>query len=203
MNEQTELPFSPACERNREPILAELKSVLPASGRVLEIGSGTAQHAVHFAAAFPQIIWQPSDQPQNLPGIQRRLAAEGGANIAAPLSLDVTAANWPEGPFQAAFSANTAHIMAWTMVEAMFAGIGRVLAPGAPFALYGPFILEDESTAPSNLAFDDDLRRRDPAMGLRQRLHLDELAATCHLSRVDDRPMPANNRLLIYIRNPS
>jgi len=196
------LPWSAASERNREPILEALRAVLPARGRVLEVGSGTGQHVVWFAAALPQIQWQPSDQAGQLADLGRRIALEGSPNILPPCELDVAGA-WPHGPFDAVYSANTAHIMSWPEVEAMYAGVGRVLVPGGVFCLYGPFHEHGAATAPGNAAFDRDLRRRNPAMGVRDSDDLEALAGRQGLQLTRRFALPANNQLLVFERVPA
>lgn len=193
-----DLPYSPACERNKDPILRVLRNWLPGTGTVLEIGSGTGQHIVHFAHQLPGMTWQPSDLAANLPGLKARLAQAGGINILAPIELDVSADQWPAGPFAAAYSANTAHIMPWFQVQRMLAGVARVLAPGGYFFLYGPFHEAGRHTAPSNEAFDLCLRAEDPAQGVRDSLEVRKSAAECDLVFEADIEMPANNQILIF-----
>ncbi len=194
------MPFSEACERNREPILAVLAEVLPARGRVLEIGSCTGQHVVHFARSLPGVQWQPTDRSEYLQGLANRLEAEGGPNVLPPLELDV-AGTWPQGPFEAVYSANTAHIMSWPEVKCMFEGVARVLSSGGVFCLYGPFNENGAATAPSNAAFDRQLRRRDPAMGLRDLADLETLGRELQLSLQQRFAMPANNQILVFAAN--
>jgi len=190
-------PHSPAAERNREPILKVLRAWLPRSGRMLEIGAGTGQHARYFAPAFPLWQWQPTDHPDELPTLQAGLSDHGLANIEPALALDVTGA-WPEEYFDAAYSANTAHIMHFPAVEAMFAGAGRHLNAGGLFVLYGPFMRDGRHNAQSNADFDISLRRRDPGMGIRDLNDLDRLAARGGLERIAELRMPANNYILIF-----
>lgn len=194
------LPFSPAAERNREPIARVLADWLPRSGTVLEIGAGSGQHAVAFAGQFPALAWQPSEHPSALAGLAARVDAAGLSNLRPALALDVLGASWPPGPFAAAFSANTAHIMSWPAVRAMFAGVSRVLAAGAPFCLYGPFLVDGIPTTPGNWAFDASLRARDPAMGLRDIGALDSLAREHQMSLRERRAMPADNFMLRWCR---
>lgn len=194
-----QLPFAEACERNKQPILEVLSRVLPADGRILEVGSGTGQHVVFFAPRFPGLIWQPSDRGENLAGISLRLEHEGAENILPPIELDVLE-KWPEQEFAAAFSANTAHIMAWESVCAMFAGLGRQLASGGVFCLYGPFNQGGIFTAPSNAQFDRQLRARVPHMGLRDIEALESLAESHQMNLELQVTMPANNQLLVFRR---
>jgi len=193
-------PFSEACERNSEPILGVLREHFAAVADVLEIGSGTGQHAVYLAARLPHLVWQPSDLPAALAGIRAWVEEAGLANVRAPLALDVSAQPWPVTRAGAVFSANTAHIMAWTDVARMFEGVGEVLESGGPFALYGPFRFEGGYTSPSNARFDACLRARDAAGGLRDFEALDALAqaAGMHLERAV--AMPANNHMLVWRR---
>ena len=193
-------PFSPASERNREPILAELRTHFAGTQRVLEIGSGTGQHAVHFAAAMPWLRWQCSDRAQHLPGICAWLAEAGLPNTLPPLPLDVSSGPWPHRHFDAAFSANTLHIMGWEEVKAMFAGIDRSLTEAATVVVYGPFNYRGDFTSDSNREFDASLRARDPRMGIRDYEAVDRLARGIGLVAIGDQAMPANNRLLVWRR---
>ena len=191
------LAFSPASERNKAPILEALRTVLPAAGEVLEIGSGTGQHVVYFASYLPQLQWQPADRADYLPDLRRRLALEGGANIRSAIELDVLG-DWPEPVFDAVYSANTAHIMSWPAVCAMFAGVAMHLKKAGVFCLYGPFNVGGQFTAPSNEDFDARLRREDPVMGLRDVEALESLAQSHHLKLSARFSMPANNMVLVF-----
>ena len=182
-------PFSEACERNRTPILAILKRVFADRKRVLEIGSGTGQHAAYFAPELPHLVWQASDVAENLPGIRQW--------VANPIELDVDK-DWPKLAVDAVFSANTCHIMSWPQVEKLFAGVGRLLPPGGLLALYGPFNYGGKYTSESNARFDAMLRRNDPASGLRDFEDIDNLARAAGFSLEEDNTMPANNRLLVW-----
>lgn len=193
-------PFSAASARNREPILAALRDLLHGCGRVLEIGSGTGQHAVHFGAAMPHLVWQTSDLPANHAAIHAWLREAGLANVLPPLSLDAGADDWPQGPFDAVYTANTCHIMSWPEVEGMFRGIGRVLAPGGMLCIYGPFKRDGRFTTPSNAEFDASLRAQAPWMGLRDRADIDALARAQGLTPVAELALPANNDLLAWRR---
>ena len=198
----TAKPFSSACERNRDPILAVLHQHFAACRRVLEIGSGTGQHAVHFAAAMPWLTWQCSDVADNLPGIRSWLDEAGLANTPAPIELEVARGPWPAVGFDAVFSANTLHIMAWAQVEAFFAGVGRVLrAPGGVLAVYGPFNYGGGYSSDSNRDFDGWLKARDPRSGIRDFEAVDALARGIGLRLLDDVAMPANNRCLVWRRD--
>mgnify|MGYP001547954484 CR=1 FL=1 len=191
-------PYSESCVQNRAPIFAVLQPRLGDCEHLLEIGSGTGQHAVYFAAELPHLTWHTSDCGENHPGITAWLRDAQLPNIQAPIALDVLQDPWPERPFDAVFSANTAHIMSTAAVEAMFSGVGRVLRPGARFLLYGPFNYDGHFTSPSNRDFDARLRAYDPAMGVRDVAWLAELATASAMALVEDIEMPVNNRLLIW-----
>lgn len=193
-----EKPFSQACENNKEPILEVLREVFADTGRVVEIGSGTGQHAVHFAYHLPHLVWQPTDVADNLPGIWAWLAGAGLANAAEPLTLDVAQGAWPELAADGAFSANTAHIMGWPQVERMFQGVAAMLPAGGTFCLYGPFAYAGEHTAASNARFDASLRQQDGRMGIRDREDLEMLGEAVGLALEADHGLPANNRLLVW-----
>lgn len=197
-----DLPFAPASERNKRPILEVLKRVLPEQGRLLEIGAGTGQHAVFFAPEFPGLDWQTSDRAEELAGLRARIAREGKGFLPPPVILDVQNGPWPEAELAAIYSANTAHIMAWPAVGAMFAGAGRLLLPGACFCLYGPFNVDGEFTAPSNADFDLQLRARNPSMGLRDVADLVVLAGNNRMDLAHRTAMPSNNFLLVFRRRP-
>ncbi|HZW17404.1 MAG TPA: DUF938 domain-containing protein [Luteimonas sp.] len=201
----TDKPFAPACEHNREPILSVLRTHFADRRAVLEIGSGTGQHAVHFAAAMPWLQWQCSDRAGHLPGIRAWLDEAALGNTPPPLALDVAAAAWPyagtdDGRFDAAFSANTLHIMGWPEVEAFFAGVDRVLGGDGVLVVYGPFNDDGAYTSDSNRDFDAWLKARDPRSGIRDSGAVDALARDIGLRRVDDVAMPANNRCLAWRR---
>lgn len=202
MNADRTPPFSAAAERNQGPILEVLESVLPPAATVLEIASGTGQHAAHFAAAHPRWRWQPSEaDAAMLPAIAAR--CKDLPNVAAPLALDLLAPDRPAGlgPFDAVFSANMLHISPWPTCAALMRLAAAQLAPGGVLVVYGPFRVEGEPLAPSNLAFDEDLRSRDPRWGLRLLGDVDAQAARAGL--VFDRrvAMPANN-LTLWWRLP-
>lgn len=194
------LPFSEACERNKGPILEALDQVFPSTGLVLEIGSCTGQHAICFARSFPELSWQPSDQLEYLEGLSARISREGSPNILPVVELDVMQA-WPGQKFDAVYSSNTAHIMNWESVCAMFEGVGRCVRPGGPFCLYGPFNEAGRFTSPSNQEFDRSLRLRDPAMGIRDLEALDRLAREHQMKLERQFRLPANNRLLLIRKN--
>jgi len=197
-------PYSEACERNKAPILAVLREVFADVSVVLEIGSGTGQHAVHFAAALPQLTWHCSDLIENHAGINMWREAAGTPNLSPPLALNVDQDPWPVPPgVDAVFTANTLHIVSWPRVERLFAGAGRALVPGDPFCVYGPFSYGGEHTSQSNARFDEMLRLRDPDSGIRDLDALVSLGGRTGFELVDDRAMPANNRLLIWRRAES
>ena len=193
-------PYSEACERNREPILQVLRQRFTQPGSALEIGAGTGQHAVHFAAHLPHLQWQPTDCEANLAGIGLWVSEAGLSNLRAPMKLDVRDSEWPVQTVDYAFSANTAHIMGWPEVELMFAGVARVLRPGGVFCLYGPFNRDGQFTSESNRAFDASLRARDPQMGLRDDQALKTLGRQHALAFAGEHSMPANNRVLVWTR---
>jgi hypothetical protein len=183
-------PFSEACERNRAPILEVLRRIFSNRRRVLEIGSGTGQHAAYFAPELPHLVWQASDVAENLPGIREWVAHP------APIELDVER-EWPRIEADAVFSANTCHIMSWPQVQRMFAGIGEIRSLKT-LCLYGPFNYDGRPTSESNARFDMMLRGRDPASGIRDIEEIDALAAAAGLRLQEDNAMPANNRLLVF-----
>jgi len=195
------LPHSPAADRNKEPILAQLRGVLGERGTALEIASGTGQHAVWFAEALAGWTWQPTDaDPAMLPVIAERVASAGLGNVLPPRQLDVMAPHWPSftTPFDAIFCANMLHIAPWEACPALMAGAARVLAPGGMLITYGPYFEKDVPPAPSNLAFDESLRARDRSWGIRQ---LDDVCAQARRAGLElsqRHPMPANNLLLVF-----
>ncbi len=197
-----EKPFSQACENNKRPILEVLSRHVGEISRVLEIGSGTGQHAVFFAEQLPHLNWQTSDQELHHEGIRAWIREAGLPNVVPPLALDVTMDPWPVDQAEAVFSANTAHIMSWLEVEAFVAGVGRVLVEGGLFLLYGPFSYGGVHTSESNARFDMSLRSRDPAMGVRDFEAVDALARAAGMRLVEDNAMPANNRLLVWRQGP-
>jgi cyclopropane fatty-acyl-phospholipid synthase-like methyltransferase len=193
-------PHAPACDRNQDPILEVLRQHFAHRRHALEIGSGTGQHAVHFAAALPHLIWQTSDVADNLPGIGMWLEQAGLPNLPPPVRLDV-AGPWPRTRYDAVFSANTLHIMSWGDVQRMFEGLDAVLAQEATIAIYGPFNYGGRFTSESNAQFDQWLKRRSSDMGIRDFEAIDALARAIHLQLVEDRAMPANNRTLVWQRS--
>jgi SAM-dependent methyltransferase len=193
---------SPSTARNRDPILAVLKLRLPEIGAVLEIAAGAGEHAVHMAAALPGLTWRPTDpDPDALASIAAWRAHAGLANLAAPARLDAAdPETWPVGPFEAVVNINMIHISPWSATEGLMAGAARVLAPGGLLFLYGPYIEADVETSPSNVAFDQSLRSRNPAWGLRRLEDVTALAASHGLTREARVAMPANNLALAFRR---
>ncbi len=199
MNEG-EKPYAESCDENGAPIEAVLRARLPAEGRLLEIGSGTGQHGVRFAAAFPGIVWQTSDRREHHAGIQMWLDEAGLANLLPPIALDVLSDPWPESWFDAIFSANTAHIMPVEGVEAMFRGVAGVLSPGGLFLLYGPFMYDGRHVSEGNQRFDQWLKGVEPHRGVRDVGWLKALAEPLGLALEEDVEMPVNNRILVWRR---
>jgi len=195
------LPESPAAERNKRPILDVLKRVLPPSGTVLEIASGTGQHAVYFAEALPGLEFQPSDIDEaSLDGLRARRDLAPLPNLAPPVVLDVRAPTWPLASAAAVLCINMIHIAPWAAAEGLLRGAAAILPAGGPLVLYGPFLRAEVTTAPSNVAFDQSLKARDPDWGIRR---LDEVtaAARVHDLRFDELvEMPANNLIVVYRR---
>jgi cyclopropane fatty-acyl-phospholipid synthase-like methyltransferase len=189
---------SEAAERNKAPILAILSHAFAHSRRVLEIGSGTGQHAVHFAAHLPHLTWQPTDRSEHLEGLHARIAREGTPNLRPPLELDVRTLPWQVEPVDAVFTANTLHIMSWSAVEDLFRGVGAVLLAPAVLCVYGPFRYNGQYTSASNAEFDRYLQARDPDSGIRDFTDVNTLSSQQGLHLLADHSMPANNQLLIW-----
>jgi hypothetical protein len=192
---------APAALRNREPIADVLKEWLPASGLVLEIASGSGEHGVYFAARFPALEWQPSDvHPDALSSIAAWRDESGLPNLKAPLALDAASSDWPIDRADAVLSINMVHISPWESALGLLDGAARLLGPGAPLILYGPWLKDDVSAAPSNLAFDADLKRRDSRWGLRRVEDFAAAAAAREFRLETTRAMPANNMMLLFRR---
>jgi len=191
-------PFAESCEENKQVILSVIKELFKEPGTVLEVGSGTGQHAVYFANQLAHLQWQPSDRQENLPGIQAWLDEAGLENMLPLCELDVEHSCWPAGGFDYSFSANTVHIMSWQAVQALFAGLAGSLRSGARFALYGPFNYHGQYTSDSNARFDQWLKQRDPLSGIRDFDALDQLAQQAGMSFCGDIEMPVNNRILVW-----
>ncbi|RKT21114.1 uncharacterized protein DUF938 [Paraburkholderia sp. RAU2J] len=195
---------SPSAERNREPILAVLRDALPATGRVLEIASGTGQHAMCFAGALPGLDWQPSDADADArASIAAWIAHEGLRNVRAPLALDVHQPDWGvDAALDAVVCINMIHISPWSAAEALFAGASRRLVDGGVLYLYGPYKRGGAHTAPSNDAFDQQLRSRDPEWGVRDMETVIALGASVGLVCDEPIAMPANNFSLVFRKRP-
>lgn len=191
-------PYSEACERNQGVILEKILPILSHVNSVFEIGSGTGQHAVYFAKHLPHLTWQTSDRDENHVGINAWINDAKLNNIHAPIKLDVLSDRFPEQNFDAAFSANTAHIMPWNAVEAMFSGVAKILADQGVFILYGPFNYGGQYTSESNQQFDYILKTRAKHQGIRDFETINQLAETHQLNLKNDFSMPANNKLLVW-----
>lgn len=191
------LPFSQACENNKQPILDVLEKVFSDRQRVLEIGSGTGQHAVFFSEKLPHLIWQCTERAQELPDLQARIRYTQANTLPEAIELDVEQAQWPVG-FDAAFSANTAHIMPWHCVERSFTQLARSLNRGAIYALYGPFNYGGQYTSESNARFDLWLKERAAHQGIRDFERVKACAESQGFAFIDDIAMPANNRILLW-----
>jgi hypothetical protein len=193
--------FAPATERNRGPILALLTRVLPPAGRVLEIASGTGEHAVFFSRHLPHLTWQPTDPDAAARASIVAWTAETALpNIADPLALDASQPNWPIDRADAVLAVNMVHISPWAATVGLLGGAARVLPTGAPLVLYGPYKRDGQHTAPSNASFDQNLRRQNPAWGVRDLEIVVETADAAGLSLAEIAPMPANNLGLVFRR---
>lgn len=195
--------FAPAAERNREPILEVLARVLPRSGLVLEVASGTGQHASYFSERLPTLRWQPSDaSPEALQSIEAWIAEVGRQNLLPPLELDARSETWPIREADALLCINMIHISPWETTAGLFQGASALLGPGAHLITYGPYRLHGGHTAPSNAAFDESLRSRDPRWGVRDIDELTELGARTGFFLEERVDMPANNMTLVWTRRP-
>ncbi|MFT5573023.1 MAG: cyclopropane fatty-acyl-phospholipid synthase-like methyltransferase [Cryomorphaceae bacterium] len=193
------IPFSAACERNKEPLQEVLTAYFESINSVLEIGSGTAQHAIHFAQSFPNLTWQTSDQAQYLQGIRSQLESSKPDNVKAPLCIDVNQADWAGGQrFSAVYTANTLHIMTQADVEAFYTGLSSVLQQDAYLIAYGPFKYATKFTSASNQSFDETLRARNCGSAIRDFEFVDGLARAVGFTLLEDVSMPANNQCLIW-----
>jgi SAM-dependent methyltransferase len=193
--------FSEACERNKEPILGVLRELLTVPGLVLEIGSGSGQHAAYFACQLPHLRWLPTDLSENLASIRAWAAESAAVNLLAPQALDLFADDWPLQEAQSVVCINTVHIVAWQGVQRLFVGVGRVLRPGGLLYVYGPYRYADRPLEPSNQQFDYWLKARDPVSGVRDFEAVDALARANGLQLGGDRAMPANNRSIWWTKN--
>ena len=194
-------PFSQACENNKDPILSVLKRVFHSPCEVLEIGSGTGQHAVYFAEHLPHVTWQPSDQVVHLPGIDLWINEAKLKNIKAPLALDINQKPWPVSGIDAVFTANTLHILSWESVQVFIESLGKVMCPGAIFCCYGPFNVGGAYTSESNARFDVWLKEQNPLSAIRDLEAVKSLARDAGIKLKEDIEMPANNKLLIWEKN--
>jgi len=191
-------PFSQSCENNKQPILQRIESIFHAPQTVWEIGSGTGQHACHFAKNLPHIIWQTTDRAENLMGINSWITETELPNLPTSLVLNVTDQEWPCQHIEALFTANTLHIMHFHEVESFFNRLGRYLTNNTSVCIYGPFNYQGQYTSPSNEQFDHWLKDRDPESGIRDFEMIESLANKAGLLLSDDFKMPANNRLLVF-----
>lgn len=194
-------PFSQACENNKQPILSVLEPRLKKARHVLEIGSGTGQHAVFFAEKMPHLIWQASDLPENHAGICQWRESYAGGNLRQPLTLDVEQPDWPLSETDAVFTANTFHIISWEQVLKLLDGCARILRSGAPLIVYGPFNEDGRFTSESNARFDQMLRDNAPHRGIRNRQTVAAEAAARGLLLRETLELPANNRCLVFRRD--
>ena len=192
-------PYSQACENNKQPILTVLKQVLSNNKQLLEVGSGTGQHAVHFAEHLSDLTWQTSDVAINHAGINQWLDQAELSNLQPPLLLDLNQP-WPIEQIDSIYTANTLHIVSWPLVEKFFAGVANHLASGGTLCIYGPFNYQGNYTSQSNADFDLWLKSRDPNSGIRDIEKIEQIANAAHLTLLNDYTMPANNRLLVFKR---
>jgi cyclopropane fatty-acyl-phospholipid synthase-like methyltransferase len=196
-----EKPYSEACDRNKEPILQVLKEVIkPDDRRLLEIGSGTGQHAVHMAPHFPFLEWYPSEVPQNISGMKLWLKESKISNIQEPTKLEIGKHEFPKLKFDIIFTANTFHIMDWKECKTLMKMMGHRLREGSRVIIYGPFKYGGEFTSESNLQFDHQLKARNPSSGIRSFEDVDNAMVRNGFELIDDHEMPANNRTLVYRR---
>lgn len=195
-------PYSQACENNKDPILHHLTRLLANCERVLEVGSGTGQHAEYFARHLPHITWQSSERADSLAGLQTRISQAALPNLPAPLEFDVTREQQPATRYDALFTANTLHIMRWSAIERLFRLLPGLLTARGCVCIYGPFNYAGGYTSASNELFDQSLRSRDALMGIRDIEKIQQLAQQYGLSHLHDYQMPANNRLLFFTPGP-
>ena len=195
--------YSPAAEKNKGPILEARRERLPLRARVLEVGSGSGQHALHFTEALPKLRWQPTERPDGLTALAANLAAVRRTTILPPLALDLAAGPWPSGPFDAVYAANIMHIVSEPLGEALLRGAASVLREGGQLLLYGPYKFGGTFTTESNAEFDRWLKAQDPASGVREFEAVARVAETAGLEVADNRAMPSNNQLLCLCRRAS
>ena len=191
-------PYAESCDQNREPILSVIKPLLTTCNNVLEIGSGTGQHAVYFAKSFPHLNWHPSDCDEYLPGIRQWVLEAESTNIIEPVQLNVSSSTWPDIDIDCVFSANTVHIMNWTDVKALFSGVGSLLKAKGKLILYGPFNYQGQYTSDSNMRFDNWLKARNSGSAIRNFEDVCKLAELANMKLLHDYEMPANNRILVW-----
>ena len=192
--------FSEACNRNQAPILAVLKEVLPDTGRVLEIGSGTGQHAAYFSRSLPDLAWQPSDLAEALPSIEAWREESGAPNLNPPMVIDLLGNNDTPSRVDAIVCINTAHIVAWTGVERLFSIAANILEPKGVLYFYGPYRYPDHALEPSNVAFDRWLKEQNSVSGIRDYAAVESLAESSGFTLGGDRSMPSNNRSIWWVR---
>lgn len=192
--------YSPAAEKNKGPILEALRERLPLRAHVLEVGSGSGQHALHFTEALPKLRWQPTERHDGLTALAANLAAVGRATILPPLALDLVSGPWPAGPFDAVYAANVMHIVSVPLGEALLRGAASVLREGGQLLLYGPYKFGGTFTTESNAEFDRWLKAQDPASGVREFEAVARVAETAGLELGDNRAMPSSNQLLCFFR---
>lgn len=193
-------PYSGACDQNRDPIVSVLEQLLPEACTVLEVGTGTGQHAVYFAEKLPHLTWQCSDQAQYHEGIHAWLNEAELSNVLPPLTLNVSENSWPEKQYDALYSANVMHIMHWQNVVDLFVSGAKCIKENGLMICYGPFNYGNQYTSQSNASFDQSLKMRDPDSGIRNVEDLQTLAEENGLSFLHDIEMPANNRILVWIK---
>ncbi|MDF1795365.1 MAG: GNAT family N-acetyltransferase [Coxiellaceae bacterium] len=194
----SDLPYSPACERNKQPIVEKLQQYLKPGDKVLEIGSGTGQHARYFAQHMPDVIWQPSDQGDYFELLQKSLSHSTYSNLLAAMSLDVTSYDWAQQQYNAVFSANTLHIMSQSAGEQFISNVSKAITDGGHLIVYGPFMYDGQFTSESNARFDKQLQLANAEQGIREFDHINELLTAQGFSLVADHAMPANNQLLVW-----
>ena len=192
--------YSSAAEKNKGPILEALRERLPLRAHVLEVGSGSGQHALHFTEALPKLRWQPTERHDGLTALAANLAAVGRATILPPLALDLVSGPWPAGPFDAVYAANVMHIVSVPLGEALLRGAASVLREGGQLLLYGPYKFGGTFTTESNAEFDRWLKAQDPASGVREFEAVARVAETAGLELADNRAMPSSNQLLCFFR---
>lgn len=191
-------PFAPSAERNKQAILEALQQELSANDVVFEFGSGTGQHLCHFAAHLPDVLWQPSDLADKLPGIRQWIAESGRSNILPPLELDLSTTQKPAAEISVCYSANTLHIVSWPLVEQLFRHAAIMLGNGGKLLIYGPYTFNGEHVSDGNRQFDLQLRGEDPHSGIRDANDLDQLARQCGFAPARVIGMPANNHVLVW-----